>query len=167
MKRKTHIILLLILPVLLLYPARGMCQLWGNPDSLMPGGMNVGTTMYDDSDNAFLFGAELSLLPFFGNDLFAGIYADYIFSSGEHRFSVGPEYLLLQKGTGSCLLGMGVDGGFLYVRQDEGRSRYGFTGRIFFVSLFLVLPYMRYSYVHDSENYIELGCLIKFPVPLD
>lgn len=133
------------------------------PDTIGDGMyMPVGVVLGMDTINGGFVGGEISIVSFrkvMGITLqsISGVYGDYIVSGDTRRISAGPEFGILP---------FVFDCGYLNFRE-EGDTRHGFTARAAVV--LFAIPYIRYGRVFGegpTGNYVELGVLLKIPVPL-
>jgi hypothetical protein len=129
------------------------------PKYYMPVGIS-----YARCDGKNLFGAEASFVTF-GNSLAYGIYTDAQFGSSRWKISAGPEVIICGNVTGKVPFLMGIDGGFVHYK-DGNISRNGFCVRPF-IAIYIFIPYFRYNVFRGGEHHSEIGCLAKFPFPID
>jgi hypothetical protein len=128
------------------------------PKNFLPVGIS-----YARSDGKNLFGAEASFVTF-TNSLGYGLYTDAQFGSSRWKISAGPEAILAGGDLGKVPVLAGIDGGFVHYK-DGNVSRNGFCVRPFIV-IYIFIPYFRYNVFRGGEHHSEIGCLAKFPFPI-
>jgi hypothetical protein len=133
-------------------PTTAKAQMFNMAKSWMP----VGVTGGLGSGGAF-GGAEASIVQIYEPFMLGG-YADIIRGGGGTRISFGPEIIFPIEWP----FALGLDGGYA-LWFNSARNGDGFTVRIFAVSY--VTPYIRYSRI-GSESLVDVGVLVKMPIPL-
>jgi len=126
----------------------------------LPVGVNIGAEIYPKNRKGFILGGEISgVLFMLDPGVWCGIYTDYLhnFKSNLNRMSTGIEL-------GFTFFGLEL--GYLGEMNESifrHGIRTGIIGSVGFVSV-----YGRYGYLFEQgENHlIEMGVLLKFPIPL-
>ncbi len=127
----------------------------------LPLGFNVGAAVHQHAPLGLTLGAEISGVLLSRNWSWFGVYADALhdFGTKENRGSVGLE------------LGyryLGIDGGYLLVRESDGSYGHGVVVRPL-ATTGLVSLFGRLGYVLTGERraFVEVGALLKYPIDLD
>lgn len=119
-------------------------------------GFTLGVAPTLGSGPGFFLGGELSV--FYWRDAwFGGVVGDLIhdYHRGTKRFMVGPMF-------GFAFVG--IDGGYLGEITPDG-LRHGLAIRLF-ATIAVGSLYFRYGGVFDARDYVEVGLLLKIPIPI-